>query len=849
MLKIADYICLGSAKHSEDFTGIRVLNHIYLGHNRGTSIDVLLSGVSPLTLVNAVKLSYVKAFGKCEQDSETYIDSVTLDGKCEQDGTPTPTSPVDIVANNGAIKAFCGNKWTDVNKLSGYIIQLASGTIQENSNYNVSAPIILKAGDYSVSYYSSGTGSRPFTIWECDAQGDLAGESSVFNITRPAMGTNTGTFTIDRDMYVRISWRNDFTDIVVAPTTAIIYYDGTVETATDNVGNVATAQPLLSVADYKDTQEVLTGAVTRNVGIKVFDGTEDWYKITDQNAYYTSISDMLYCKPVQPGLSNQFIGAGVATANMPDNSIKLTYTSDNIGAILIKHNDTTTLEDWEQFVTDQYNSGNPIIAIYPLATATTETVSGQVLNKEPVTVTGSLTGLVANVVSSTHTVPKPTQSLDIVANNGVLKLSPNLIDESTLVKVSATIWRYYSTVSQGGFDLKANTTYTLSTDDSNINVYFYDYDTKTSVASGKHYKTYTPTEDTKVYFTLYLSSGIPENTHIQLEIGSTATTYRPYGSVYYDGTVETVTTKQAFVNDSDVVDRTGLSSATGSTVVNNSCCYVLFPCKAGVTYTAQTDTADLIGGNFIEYRQPSATSANFIKSITATDDGLVDGVYQFHAVCDADGWAGWQCKANKATAMANNWQITADTSSATCQPLLSVGTYKDVQNITNGAVTRNVGVKVFDGTEDWTVSSRYAGSCYTTISGSLNATTGIAVLCSHFENSVGIDTYSRGKCLKQIAFNIWYGDNASTAVADLKQYLASQYAAGTPVIIVYPLATPTTETLTGQTLTITQGTNIVTATGAVSDLELEISYKAYAEITVEEIEAVNTDENVEVTIS
>ena len=65
----------------------------------------------------------------------------------------------------------------------------------------------------------------------------------------------------------------------------------------------------------------------------------------------------------------------------------------------------------------------------------------------------------------------------------------------------------------------------------------------------------------------------------------------------------------------------------------------------------------------------------------------------------------------------------------------------------------------------------------------------------------------------------------------------------------YPLDTPTTETVTGQTLTITQGTNVVTAEGSVDDLELEVSYKAYAEVTVEEIEAVNTDENVEVTIS
>lgn len=326
--------------------------------------------------------------------------------------------------------------------------------------------------------------------------------------------------------------------------------------------------------------------------------------------------------------------------------------------------------------------------------------------------------------------------------------------------------------------------------------------------------------------------------------------------IYYDGTVETVTTKQAFVNDTDVVDRTGLNSSNGATLSNANRCYVLFPCKAGVTYTAQTDTADLIGGNFIEYRQPSATSANFIKSITATDDGLVDGVYKFHATCDTDGWAGWQCKSNKTTAMANNWQITADISSATCQPLLSVGDYKDVQNITNGAITRNVGIYLLDGTENWqAVGTSYADGSkryYFNDDGySKYADTG--ELCTHFVQSPLANRDAANQTghffANQNSFHIRISSSLANDVPALKSWLKGQFDAGTPVMFTYPLATPTTETVTGQTLTITQGTNIVTAEGSVDDLELEISYKGYAELTVEEIEAVNTDESVDVTIS
>ena len=142
----------------------------------------------------------------------------------------TPSSPVDIVCNNWAIKAFSGNKWTSTNELEGYIIQASTGQIQENSNYNISVPIFLKAGDYSVSYNASWTGARPFTIWESDEQGNLIGDASIFTIWRPDVWTNTWTFTIDRDMYVRVSRRNDFTNVNVSPTNAILYVDWTTET-------------------------------------------------------------------------------------------------------------------------------------------------------------------------------------------------------------------------------------------------------------------------------------------------------------------------------------------------------------------------------------------------------------------------------------------------------------------------------------------------------------------------------------------------------------------------------------------------------------------------------------------
>ena len=61
---------------------------------------------------------------------------------------------------------------------------------------------------------------------------------------------------------------------------------------------------------------------------------------------------------------------------------------------------------------------------------------------------------------------------------------------------------------------------------------------------------------------------------------------------------------------------------------------------------------------------------------------------------------------------------------------------------------------------------------------------------------------------------------------DWKQYLADQYAAGTPVIVVYPLAEETTENVTPQTLAIQSGNNTFEITQAsLSNLELDVKYR------------------------
>ena len=190
--------------------------------------------------------------------------------------------------------------------------------------------------------------------------------------------------------------------------------------------------------------------------------------------------------------------------------------------------------------------------------------------------------------------------------------------------------------------------------------------------------------------------------------------------------------------------------------------------------------------------------------------------------------------------------------SATAEMLLKIGNYQDIQSVLDGKVTRNVEIKVLDGTGNWGSKDTY-GRTQLPIS---NIAQGgsprtIPALCTHYQNlhnGEPIAAVSSGQFY--IATGGLYFHIPQATTADFETWLASQYANGTPVIVMYPLKEPTTETVTGQPLTIQAGTNVVEITQAsIDNLELEVSYKAGVSVTVEEIENAQLDNSVEVTVN
>lgn len=171
---------------------------------------------------------------------------------------------------------------------------------------------------------------------------------------------------------------------------------------------------------------------------------------------------------------------------------------------------------------------------------------------------------------------------------------------------------------------------------------------------------------------------------------------------------------------------------------------------------------------------------------------------------------------------------------ATAEMLLKIWDYVDEQEILSWDITRKVGIKVLDGTEEiYYISSNIIR---VVLPGWLPQDS-LDGLCTHYKFFKGSSTPAGDKnfAIYKATYGgearcvMWLRDSSMTSVADFKTFVETQYNAGTPVIVVYPLATPTTETVEWQPLTIPEWDSTIEITQASLDnLELEAVYEQEA---------------------
>lgn len=465
------------------------------------------------------------------------------------------------------------------------------------------------------------------------------------------------------------------------------------------------------------------------------------------------------------------------------------------------------------------------------------------------------------IAAGTETVPTPDTPMDIVSNNGVLKLgytSRNLnvgtLDNqgytstggtSTSTTFCGTLWKIKVTpgekytVSFGNFPDGVSGVF--------INTWLTDgtWNLRQAISISGDYTYTIPAGVGEVNFTLYKTGGITigSNSWLQVEKGETATPYVPAGyGLYVDGTTETINVHGSNIFDKNDTENIGswysgsnqtiTQAAANATLVMRAKpnttyyfkhCSVKGGCRA--FYTEVEDWE--IGSACSAMSGNAGANANVVYSITTS----ANAKWIFFNYGRSNLEASLDDQRNDF--MVSTSGLTSDTpyeqyfngGTATAEMLLKVGDYQDEQEILSGAVTRKVGVKVFDGTENVGTSNATF-----TVAIADRVSSKMPLVCSHFEYST--KTSSQVEDLKVISFsstNIGFRYDACANATAFKTWLANQYAAGTPVIVVYQLATETTESVAGQPLQVADGDNILEITQAsLSDLQLEAEYTKVA---------------------
>lgn len=334
--------------------------------------------------------------------------------------------------------------------------------------------------------------------------------------------------------------------------------------------------------------------------------------------------------------------------------------------------------------------------------------------------------------------------------------------------------------------------------------------------------------------------------------------------IYADGTVETINVHGKNLFDKDTVNLGKRLDDSGN-ILNESNGFVSAKIYVvpNTTYTWQQATTGGIylriceynSGGFVKLNKGGSAGTQTLTFTTSANTSYVL-VSSYGAVLDKN-----QLELGST---ATTYEPYYNGGTATAEMLLKVGDYQDIQSIIDGVVTRNVGVKVLDGTESWTYRNTQSGYATFQLSPSvLYSLTGIPhIICSHFADKgpvngisvvyqmgVGIALYKSSDYPtgKNLYLNI--PTSLATDITTFKQWLADQYAAGAPVIIIYPLGTPTTESVAGQTLQVQNGDNTLEITQAsLTGLELEAQYNAAVSLTIQEVQDANLDNNVTVTI-
>lgn len=379
------------------------------GLNRIGGVKSVLSGNAPtyedFNIVGIDILTIEKA-------KANSISKLLVGGGCSQSGAPTPTTPKTILSSKGAITYQHGKNLLEVkdaNIVVGNYINNAGVVTTSLPNMFFQRFIAVKA---NTAYTLSASEELNYAnFMEYDADGvfikrtlygsstthagssvtHTMGETTSFVI----IGSNVNSTkypSITKDDVKGIKWmfNEGSKALSYQAYKGEIVFNGTDTLTVNGVASNANIQPLLGIGDYKDTQELVSGAVNRKVGIKVFDGSEEsWYLSMSGDVYRYRYrfedDDCLY----KSGRSTAMLCTHfkVLASGSTANGCFLNGSSNAQYLFLIPQQTITDLEAFKQYLAMEYAKGTPVTIVYPLATESNEQVTSQSISNPKGTVT------------------------------------------------------------------------------------------------------------------------------------------------------------------------------------------------------------------------------------------------------------------------------------------------------------------------------------------------------------------------------------------------------------------------------------------------------------------------------
>ncbi len=784
---------------------------------------------------------------------------------------PTPSQPLSLRCNNGDFIA--GPAVVNIKGTQETVITVKETNLFDkdtvsyiNAYVNANTGVLTQGSPGSDTQYCFIIPCKSNTTYKLDGMG--ANRSAWGSFTDNTIGTTATTYVRGNDTLT--TGPNDHYLIGLAYTTSGTYdYRDTLDIREMDI--MAYVENLLASSTYADTQNILTGLITHAVGIKVLDGTEDWtysasWSDTTHKCYYVALltdikqqtasdnnclcshfkwysrDDMYNDKTIIGGCISGY------TPTNPESGKALTFR--------ISSSIAESAADFKQWLANQYTTGTPVIVVYPLATPTTESVDAQPMRNGPAFIKdASMEGLTLTQTHSIHTIPTPAFPLDLVCNNGIIKgVSKNLFDPSP----SNIICGYWIKNNNGQLEASAQNFYTD---------YFMPVKPDTSyVAFGRKKLNNTLSNYNRIAWYDSSKTWIRNSTYTQGTIGTdTSPSNAAYarfhcnvdGSVlsidhvlewswmFYEGTEEESFVPYGIITEGnpEILNIKGKNlyditkDTTGKYIGENgsigdepySCYSDLIPVKEGesYTYSGVCNTGSVSAANnkrihgYINgvWNQQIAVitiNKNTPFYTTFTIPAGINGIRISHWTDDTHTQVEEGIRPTHYEDYKNESYIMPT--------LLSAGNFVDTQELQSGIYNGKIGVKVFDGSEEWSNISGYYNISKTDIgsNSTVMPSASINIICTHYETISGVS--NRTSVNIGGSYVNFKDDNIST-LSDWTQYLADQYAKGTPVIIVYPLANTSTKTEESKHIHIDAGTNTITRISDTDELEMEVRYK------------------------